>query len=155
MLFYATFLYYHNHCPFSIEDLMLSLKIFLFINFFFLLFRAAYGSSQARGRVGAVAASLSQSHSNARSLTHWARPGIEPTTSWFIVRFISAAPWRELQLFLILGFNNLTYTRLPFCFLFILLSLHRSFIYAPKRKREFHIRISAPLQILYEFSLNI
>ena len=27
-------------------------------------------------------------HSNARSLTHWARPGIEPVTSWFLVRFV-------------------------------------------------------------------
>ena len=36
----------------------------------FLLFRAtpeAYGSSQARGRIGAVAASLHQGHSNAGS----------------------------------------------------------------------------------------
>jgi len=62
---------------------------------------AAYGGSQARGLIGAVAAGLCQSHSNARSnplsanyttaygnagsLTHWARPGIEPATSWFLV----------------------------------------------------------------------
>ena len=50
-----------------------------------------YGGSQARGQIGATAASLHQSHSNTRSkqsltyttahgntrsLTHWARPGI-------------------------------------------------------------------------------
>ena len=35
-------------------------------------------------------------HSNTRSLTHWARPGIEPTTSWFLVRFISVVPQWEL-----------------------------------------------------------
>ena len=38
--------------------------------FFFLLFRAtplAYGSSQARGQIGAIAASYSHSHSNAKS----------------------------------------------------------------------------------------
>ena len=35
-------------------------------------------------------------HSNAWSLTHWARPGIKPTTSWFLVRFVSAAPRQEL-----------------------------------------------------------
>ena len=35
-------------------------------------------------------------HGNAKSLTHWARPGIEPTTSWFLVGFVSAAPRREL-----------------------------------------------------------
>jgi len=28
-------------------------------------------------------------HGNAGSLTHWARPGIGPATSWFLVRFIS------------------------------------------------------------------
>ena len=44
---------------------------------FFLLFRAlpvAYGSSQARGRIGAVAVSLHHSHSNARS-----EPRLQPT----------------------------------------------------------------------------
>ena len=33
---------------------------------------------------------------NARALTHWARPAIEPATSWSLVRFVSAAPGREL-----------------------------------------------------------
>ena len=55
-----------------------------------------YGSSQARGQIGAVNASLHHSHSNtgskmclrptpqlnAGSLTHRVRPGIEPTSSW-------------------------------------------------------------------------
>ena len=50
---------------------------------------AAYGGSQARGLIGAVAAGLCHSHSNARSLTHWARPGIEPATSWFLVGFVN------------------------------------------------------------------
>ena len=72
------------------------------MNFFF-LFRAApaaYGSSGARGRIGAVAAGLHHSHSNARSLTHWVRPGIEPTSSWIFFRFVSSAPWRELWVFI-------------------------------------------------------
>ena len=30
-------------------------------------------------------------HGNARSLTHWARPGINPATSWLLVGFICAA----------------------------------------------------------------
>ena len=89
---------------------------------FFVCFRAApmaYGSYQARGRIGAVAASLhhssiltatatrqlriqvlsvtySTSHCNARSLTHWARPGIEPTSSWILVGFITTEPQQEL-----------------------------------------------------------
>ena len=37
-------------------------------------------------------------HSNAGSLTCWARAGIKPATSWFLVGFISAAPRWELLL---------------------------------------------------------
>ena len=71
----------------------------------------AYGSSQARDLIGATAAGLYQSHSNARSeprlpphgnagsLTHWARPRIKPTTSWFLFRYVSAAPQWELPMF--------------------------------------------------------
>ena len=80
--------------------------------FFFCLFvfsrtaPTAYGGSQAKGHIGAIAAGPCQSHSNmgskpclqstsqltygnARSLTHWARPGIEPTTSRFLVGFVN------------------------------------------------------------------
>ena len=38
------------------------------------------------------------SHSNTGSLTHWAWSGIEPETSWILVRFISSAPQWELSL---------------------------------------------------------
>ena len=34
-----------------------------------------------------------EAHGNARSLTHWARPGIEPASSWILVQFISAESW--------------------------------------------------------------
>ena len=44
---------------------------------------------QARGRIGAAAAGQHHSHSNAGSLNHWARPGIEPTSSWVLVRFLN------------------------------------------------------------------
>ena len=80
--------------------------VFYFYLFIFLLFvflRAApvaYGDSQVKDSIGAVAASLHHSHSNARSLTHCAKPGIEPATSWFLVRFVSVAPrWELLLLF--------------------------------------------------------
>ena len=46
---------------------------FFFFFFFFLSFRAApvaCGGSQARGRIGATAASLQHSHSNVRSEPH-------------------------------------------------------------------------------------
>ena len=36
-------------------------------------------------------------HGNAGSLTYRARPGIEPASSWFLVRFISTEPQWELQ----------------------------------------------------------
>ena len=46
--------------------------LFIFISFFvfFRAIPAAYGGSQARGPIGAVASGLHRSHSNARSLTH-------------------------------------------------------------------------------------
>ena len=92
-------------------------KIIGNITIFFFLFRTspmAYGGSPARGPVRAIAAGLYHSqpqqcriwamsaayttaHGNAWSVTHWKRPGIEPTTSWSLVGFISAAQWRELQ----------------------------------------------------------
>ena len=46
---------------------------------------SAYGSSQARSQIKAAAAGLRHSHSNTRSLTHWAGPRIKPMPSWFLV----------------------------------------------------------------------
>jgi len=67
--------------------------------FFFFLFRdapAAYRNSQARGRIRAIATSSCHSHSDARFLSHWARPGIEPASSWIVVKFMSTEPRWEL-----------------------------------------------------------
>ena len=84
--------------------------IFLYFFFFlsFVFSRAtpmAHGGSQPRGPIRTTAASLHHSHSNARSkpplrpyttahssarsLTHWAKPGIKPETSWFLVGFVN------------------------------------------------------------------
>ena len=90
---------------------------FFFLFFFFFVFLRLHtwhmGSSWARGRIGAVAASLYHSHSkagselclnplskdlNARSLTHWAKLGIKPISSWILVKFITAEPWWELPI---------------------------------------------------------
>ena len=65
----------------------------------------AYRGSQARGLIGAVAsrptpepqqrriqaesAIYTSAHGNAGSLTHWARAGTEPATSWFLVGFVN------------------------------------------------------------------
>ena len=62
-----------------------------FFFFFFCLFRAC-GSSQAWGWIGAEAAGLHHSHRYSRLPTYWARPGIEPTSSWILVGFVSVGP---------------------------------------------------------------
>ena len=103
------FFFFFFHFPFSF---FLPLLLLLLLLFFFLLFRAepmAYGSSQGWGRIGAVAAGLHHSqgirvtsttyttaHNNAGSLTHWARPGIVPTSSWILVRLLTSQPWWKL-----------------------------------------------------------
>ena len=38
---------------------------------------------------------LQHTHGNAGSLSHWMRPGIEPTSLWILVGFISTAPQQE------------------------------------------------------------
>ena len=79
---------------------------FVFVSCFFRAASVAYGSSQARGRIGAAATSLNHSPSNggsscvcdltyttapgnAGSLIHWVRPGIQSASSWILVRFIT------------------------------------------------------------------
>ena len=80
---------------------LLNLKNFFFI---FLLFRAAptaYGSFQARDRsnwscscqpqqwwIQVKVVTCTTTHSNTRSLTHWAGPGIKPGSSWILVRVL-------------------------------------------------------------------
>ena len=55
-----------------------------------------------------MSATYTTAHGNAGSLTHWARPGIEPATSWFLVRFVSAVPQWELPGFLIFKCTQLS-----------------------------------------------
>ena len=90
--------------------------------FFSLLFRAtpmAYGSTQAMGWIGGIAAGLHHSHgnvrsklylqphttahSNARSPIHCVRPGFELASSWILVRLVSAVPQWELPTSLFLN----------------------------------------------------
>ena len=40
-------------------------------------------------QIQAASATYTTAHGNARSLTHCAKPGIEPATSWFLVRFVN------------------------------------------------------------------
>ena len=57
-------------------------------------------------QIWAVSVTYTTAHGNAGSLTHWARSGITPATSWFLVRFVSTVPQQELWiLFLYLVFT--------------------------------------------------
>ena len=106
-----------TYCVWRFRFLAFFATTFYCLTFLFLLFRAtptAYGGSQARGLIRVTAASLYYSHRNGAqaegelcNLHHSSRkgqilnplserPGIEPTTSWFLVGFASAAPGREL-----------------------------------------------------------
>ena len=99
-------------------------NIYLFI----LLFRAtpaAYGSFQPRGRIRA--AGLCHSHSNTRSLTHPVRPGIEPASSWILVRFVTAEAWQELLY--LCNIYVLSIGPISFCLMW--LSNLRSFFFSP------------------------
>ena len=81
-------------------------------SFIFRVAPVAYVTSQARGRIGAVAAGLHHSHSKAGSeqhlwltlqltatpdpLTNWASSGIKPAPSWMLVGFITTEPRQEI-----------------------------------------------------------
>ena len=58
---------------------------------------------------------LHHSSGNTGYLTHWARPGIEPMSSWILVGFVSTAPRRELQVWIFLIFMRLLFQHLPVC----------------------------------------
>ena len=40
-------------------------------------------------RIWAVSVTYTTAHGNAESLTHWAKPGIEPLSSWILVGFLN------------------------------------------------------------------
>ena len=74
---------------------------FLFSFFLFRVAPAAYGSAlpampqPQQLRLQATPATYTTAHGNAGSLTHWARPGIEPASSQTLIRFISTEPqWK-------------------------------------------------------------
>ena len=49
-------------------------------------------------RIQATSATYTTAHGNARCLTHLARPGSEPVSSWMLIRFVFTEPQRELLL---------------------------------------------------------
>ena len=48
-----------------------------------------------QGVTRATSVTYTTAHSNTVSLTHWVGPGIEPESSWILVRFLSTEPWRN------------------------------------------------------------
>ena len=50
-------------------------------------------------RIQAVSVIYTTGHGNVRSLTHWTRSGIKPTSSGILVKFISTEPQQELLQF--------------------------------------------------------
>ena len=75
-----------------------SVCVSYFLLYFIFIFRVspvAYESSQVGGQIRASAAGLHYSHSKARSLTHWMRPGFKPVSSWILVGFLTPEPQWE------------------------------------------------------------
>ena len=66
---------------------------FFFFSFLFRAAPAAYGGSQARGPIGAAAATYTTVHGNAGSFSHGVRPGI---SFWILAGFVTAEPQWEL-----------------------------------------------------------
>ena len=96
-----------THCVTRELQLFTFLFIYLFIYFvclfcllsFFRAAPAAYGGAQARGQhtattmqIWAVSVTYTRAHGKAGSLIHWARPGVEPESSWIL----TTVRWREL-----------------------------------------------------------
>ena len=104
---YILFIYVYIYIDLSFISLSLSLSLYIYI---YIYAPMACGNSWARGWIGAAADSLHHSHNNpiskphlqptpqqltgnARSLTHWERPGIKTASSWILLGFINT----ELQ----------------------------------------------------------
>ena len=77
-------------------------SFFLFFFFFcFLFFRAACAAHEVP-RLG-VKSTHTTARGNARSLTHWVRPGSEPTSSWILGGFATIEPqWNSSNILLII-----------------------------------------------------
>ena len=83
----------------------LFVSVFFFSSLSFSTAPAAYECFQARGRIGvcslqptpepqqcaiwATSVTHNTAHGNTRSLTHWAKPGIKPASSWMLVGFVN------------------------------------------------------------------
>ena len=89
------------------EDFLTGFLFLFFVCFVFLgphlwhmkVPRPAYNTATAAWDLSHVC-NLHHSSQQSQILSPLARPGIEPKSSWILVRFISAKPWRELLVIL-------------------------------------------------------
>ena len=58
--------------------------------------------------IWAMSATYTTDHGNAGSLTHWAGPGIESATSWFLVGFLNQWATMGIPTFVLSFWNELT-----------------------------------------------
>ena len=85
---YLLYFWWHLNCFwFGAISNIAALNILFF--FFFRAVPAAYGSSWARVELELQLPAYTTALSNTRYLIHWARPGIEPASSWVLVGFIT------------------------------------------------------------------
>ena len=67
------------------------------------------------------AAGLRHSHGSAGSLTRRVRPGIQPISSWILVRFVAAEPWYPVWILFIslwVGVNVFAYIVIVYMYIF-------------------------------------
>ena len=120
--FFLSDLFHLAKCP-QVSSILLLMARFLVwfffcfvLFFFFFLFRlapVAYGRSQARTNwsyscwpipqpqqcgIRAASVTYTTARRNTGSSTQRVRPGIEPTSLWILVRFISTEPQQDLQI---------------------------------------------------------
>ena len=96
--------------------------------------------------IWAESATYTTAHGNARSLTHWVRPGIEPATLWFLVGFVNHCATMEipcLSTFYISVFLFISHVLFS-CFLFS--GLHLQHMEDPQLGAELELYVPQPQQ---------
>ena len=83
----------------------------------------------------AMSVTYTTARGNAGSLTHWARPWIKPSTSWFLVRFISPVPQQEHP--------RITFSLFFFLSFLCFLELHPWYMEVPRLGVESELELQA------------
>ena len=97
-------------------------------------------SQPQQHRIWAVSATCTTAYGNTRSLTQWGRPGIKPTTSWFLVGLVSAEARRELSFLFFIYFPFLFYFLFSF---FIFLGSHLWHMEVPRLGVKLELQLPA------------